>query len=200
SIGPGAATVIEDFHPVWDGDILIGGFRNTLERVHEVDSRVAFVESINLGVRSRDMVITSRGEIVIWTDNLQLIFLTPSTEPSPEERVFSVVERMASAENRAKAQDLMGGCLQCHGLAKGDMRAGPSLHDICDAQLGSVAGYDAYSDALSGASGVWTEDRLAQFIADPQSVVPGTTMEWGGTENMEVAGVVARAICATVEE
>jgi cytochrome c len=67
-------------------------------------------------------------------------------------------------------------CRNCHTTKKDDNRVGPSLHGIVGAQAGQVKGYSKYSGALEGIT--WDEATLDKFIADPQSVAPGTNMSY----------------------
>lgn len=196
SVAPGAALHIEGFHPDWDGDTIVGAFLGTLERVHEVDGRAAYVEPISTGVRTRDMARTRSGEIVIWTDNLQLIFLTPSTVPSASDRIFASIDKLTGSSDRAAVTDIVNSCLQCHGLSDGEVLAGPSLHGICGERMGSAPEYEQYSEALTSIGQTWTSELLAQFIENPESVVSGTTMAWAGTQDGKAAAQVAELICS----
>lgn len=196
SVAPGAAIFVENFHPVWDGDVLVGSFRSTIERVHVVDGRVIFVETIPTGVRTRDMVLTKSGSLVIWTDNLQLIFLTPSVAPSAVDRMFASIDRIADNGERDLVREVIKGCLQCHSLARGEIMSGPSLHGICGARMGAADGYTQYSTALASSGRLWSESLIAEFILDPQSVVPGTSMAWEGVQGNRTAAKAAALICS----
>ena len=54
---------------------------------------------------------------------------------------------------------------------------GPNLIGIYGRVAGSLQGYP-YSPALAGAGFVWDEQKLDAWLADPQAVVPGTTMRY----------------------
>lgn len=195
SIAPGSALAIENFHPVWDGDVLVGGFRGTLERVHVVDGRAIVVEPIPIEVRPRDMAMTTDGQIVVWTDNLQLIYLSPSEKPEPLDVLMARLETVADADRRETARELVQSCSNCHSFNQGEIQAGPTLHEVCGRSFGDTE-FEGYSPALRSEGGEWSEDTLAAFIIAPQSVVPGTNMAWEGTENTEAARAVAGALCA----
>jgi cytochrome c len=65
-------------------------------------------------------------------------------------------------------------------VREGDNRQGPNLHKIVGRKAGSSPGY-AFSSALRGADFVWDEEKLDQFIANPDQVVPGNIMKpYGG--------------------
>ncbi|MEX0285053.1 MAG: PQQ-dependent sugar dehydrogenase [Paracoccaceae bacterium] len=197
SIAPGTVIYLGDFHPAWNGDVLIGGLRGTLERVHVVDGRAILVESLPTGVRSRDMLLTDDGQIVILTDHLQLIILRPSVVPTATDRVFSAIDDVVDTPLRQPVADLFEACLQCHQMVEGGTGAGPSLHGVCGAKPGQDGTFQQYSEALKNQRDIWSEDRLAAFIANPQSVVPDNRMAWDGADR-KAAELVARLLCQTL--
>lgn len=84
-------------------------------------------------------------------------------------------------------------CAACHALAPGrDGFAGPALRGVVDRRAGSAPGF-AYSDALraAGRAGlVWDRPTLERYLADPEAVVPGTTMPFQGGPASERAAVI----------
>lgn len=70
-------------------------------------------------------------------------------------------------------------CRFCHTVeAGGPHLVGPNLHLIFGQKAATVPGF-TYSTALAGAGAnglVWTDERIAWFIADPQKHLPGTSM------------------------
>lgn len=70
-------------------------------------------------------------------------------------------------------------CRSCHQLAEGRNGAGPSLYGIIGATAGQVEGF-RYSDAMVASGIVWDAETLDAFIADPESVVEGTSMGYRG--------------------
>ena len=81
----------------------------------------------------------------------------------------------AAAQDDAKL--LFSKCSACHALTPGRNGRGPTLYHLFGRKAGAVPGYD-YSVAMKSASIVWRENTLAQFILNPQRVVPGTTMRF----------------------
>ena len=65
-------------------------------------------------------------------------------------------------------------CAGCHSLAE-QHSVGPHLAGIVGRRAGNIEGFDA-SSSLSSLDIVWTEETLAQFIADPARFAPGTSM------------------------
>ena len=70
-------------------------------------------------------------------------------------------------------------CRFCHTVEKnGHHLVGPNLYNIFGQPAASVPGF-TYSTALAAAGDkglVWSDERIAWFIADPQKHLPGTSM------------------------
>lgn len=64
-------------------------------------------------------------------------------------------------------------CNACHALDKN--MTGPMLGSVVGRAAGSVAGYH-YSPALKNARLTWSVDRLDEWLAGPQKLVPGAKM------------------------
>lgn len=76
-------------------------------------------------------------------------------------------------------------CRTCHTVKAGDNRLGPSLSGVVGRKSGAVEGV-AYSSALADGAVTWDAATLDKFLADPQSVAPGTTMKpFGGIASPE---------------
>ena len=196
SIAPSSILSIENFDPAWDGDLLVGGLMGTLERVHMVGDRVVLVETIKIDERTRDLLLTSDGKIVLWNDFRQLIFLTPSSRMSSADQLITSLEKVKNPQVRSAASNLLDACFNCHSLEKGIERSGPSLSNVCGQAAGTAEGYGSYSAALGSSRVVWTEELLRDFILEPQAVVPDTTMPWAGTTDRESATLIADLLCS----
>ncbi|WP_294266645.1 cytochrome c family protein [uncultured Sphingomonas sp.] len=82
-------------------------------------------------------------------------------------------------------------CSTCHAVEAGVNKIGPSLHAVVGRKAGSVAGY-SYSTANKGSGITWTEDKLFQYLQNPQRVVPGTKMAFAGwSDAQKRADVIA---------
>jgi cytochrome c len=68
-----------------------------------------------------------------------------------------------------------GSCLECHGVDPGVSGAAPSLAGLMGRPVAST-GFTAYSAGLRAKEGRWSREELANYLADPASAVPGTTM------------------------
>ncbi len=83
-------------------------------------------------------------------------------------------------------------CADCHSVSKQlKNKKGPSLFGIVGRHAGTVAGQE-YSPANKSSNVTWTPDVLTRYLADPQAVVPGTTMKFKGLKSQkEIADLVA---------
>ena len=73
-------------------------------------------------------------------------------------------------------------CAICHKVEPGQHGLGPSLAGVFGAKSGHAAGFN-YSDAMEGANLTWNQATLDRFLANPQGVVPGTTMTFAGVKD-----------------
>ncbi len=71
-------------------------------------------------------------------------------------------------------------CAACHSLTSGEHMTGPSLAKIWQRKAGTVEGFHRYSDAMKRANVIWTEVTLDLWLANPDSVIPGTSMTFPG--------------------
>jgi cytochrome c len=78
----------------------------------------------------------------------------------------------------ARGEQLYGRCLACHAIEQ--HRTGPAHCGLFGRKAGTAAGFESYSPAMKRSGIVWQEASLARFLADPMTVVPGTTMTYQG--------------------
>jgi cytochrome c len=101
------------------------------------------------------------------------------TETAKAEPAEPIAVRLASSD-AGKGQAAGKQCAACHTFEKGGAnRVGPNLYGIVDRAKASVAGFN-YSAALKAKGGNWTYEDLDQFIANPKTWLPGTTMGYAG--------------------
>ncbi|WP_316978641.1 c-type cytochrome [Shumkonia mesophila] len=83
----------------------------------------------------------------------------------------------------AKGEKVFKVCVACHAIGDGaKTKTGPHLNDVVGRTAGSIEGFK-YSPAMSqaGSQGVvWSEERLAAFLASPRKVIKGTKMTFAG--------------------
>jgi aldose sugar dehydrogenase len=177
SIATSGLTRVEGFHEAWDGDLLVSTLAGKrLARVRLDDDRVVFTEFIEVGRRIRHVHQRQDGRIVLWTNDYQLFFLSPSPGGLGmqyiEERITEMdLDEALLAEVRAAVHS----CIECHSLEEGSNTTAPSLAKLVGSPLGST-GFGAYSDGFVGDGRIWTRELLAGYLKDPEAIVPGTTM------------------------
>jgi cytochrome c oxidase assembly protein subunit 11 len=79
-------------------------------------------------------------------------------------------------------------CTACH--APGHSQIGPALAGVVGRPAGALPGY-TYSAALKAAGFAWDATRLDHWLANPQSVVPGTAMPASVPEEAARADIIA---------
>ena len=161
--------VQKNLFPVWNGDLLIGSLAaQHLLRVRIRNQRVAYVESVAIDMRIRDVVEAEDGRIVLWADDDNAIVSLQPAFGSSGEILFST------------------NCSGCHKIGDGTShRIGPDLWGVIGRKIATASGYGDYSAALRGLGGKWNEQRLDAFIKNPRAVAPGTAMEFDGVADAE---------------
>jgi cytochrome c len=74
-------------------------------------------------------------------------------------------------------------CAACHSLRPGLHLSGPSLAGMWGRWAATLSDFGRYTDALKKSEIVWDETTLYAWIAEPQVMVPGTTMTFRGIDN-----------------
>lgn len=88
-----------------------------------------------------------------------------------------------AAADPAKGAAVFDSCRPCHSIEKGGSTVvGPNLWGVVGGPVGHIEDYD-YSEALEDFGGDWQVDRLDAFLEDPQGLVPGSRMVFGGVKN-----------------
>ena len=85
-----------------------------------------------------------------------------------------------TASDPAHGKEIYATCMYCHGIDVN--RVGPMHRGLFGRRAGTVPGY-AYSTAMkqAGAKGLtWNAQTLDVYLTNPQKVVPGTKMLFGG--------------------
>ncbi len=70
-------------------------------------------------------------------------------------------------------------CSDCHSLAQGKNKKGPSLFGVIGRQSGSIADFK-YSDTMKSLKTVWTVEKINTYITKPKDLVPGGKMDYKG--------------------
>lgn len=131
------------------------------------------------------LLIQWGGELVYHSDHKEIQTASYYLEiESTEEEITEIEEEvpfteMVALANIDKGKKVFGKCKACHKLEKGVNGTGPYLYDIVGRTIASVDNY-SYSSALTGLSGVWSEDELSAFLLKPSKYAPGTKMSYSG--------------------
>jgi aldose sugar dehydrogenase len=164
SIGVSAVTGVHHaLFANWHDDLLIGSLATqSLYRARIRDGRVMYVEPLAMGHRIRDLIEGEDGRIVLWTDDASIVSLQPAVARNAP-ALFATL------------------CAGCHTAVEGAAHGiGPNLWEVAGARVASREGYGQYSAALFKLGGEWDSKRLDAFLAQPQRVAPGTTMQFPG--------------------
>jgi cytochrome c len=70
-------------------------------------------------------------------------------------------------------------CTVCHTIQAGVNHIGPSLHGVVGRKAGTEANF-TYSAANKKSGIVWTEQKIYDYLKNPQAMVPGTKMTFPG--------------------
>jgi cytochrome c2 len=153
--------------PRWESDFLIASLRaRAVYRMRLVDQRAVYAEPIDIGREVRDLVQAPDGRVVLWTDEGEVV----------------VIGR--ASDEAADTEMLFRQCAVCHEPQGGLQPSGPSLRGVLGRPIGREPGF-TYSDVLSQVGGVWTVERLDEFLADPEAFAPGTSMQSSGVPSSE---------------
>lgn len=102
--------------------------------------------------------------------------------PAAEEAVVeeAVAEAVLDAELVAAGEKVFKKCKSCHAVGEGARnKSGPHLNGVVGRAIGGVDGF-RYSRTMGEMGGVWTDETLAAFLADPRGTVKGTKMSFAG--------------------
>jgi len=181
SIAVSGLSLVEGFHEAWDGDLLAASLAGQmLVRIRLADERVVFTEFIPVGIRIRYVHQHTNGQIVLWTDGGQLVFLSPGARGLGAKYVEDrLAVLQAEGDVAGKVQFAFARCVECHSLDEGNHINAPSLARIYGAEIGSTA-FSKYSDSMLRDKRVWNEELLRAFLQSPEQVIPQTDMP--GTE------------------
>ncbi len=194
SIAPSSVLYLRDFHPDWDGDVLVGGLKRQLHRVYMEEGAVLYVEPLDLGYKIRDLDAMGDGRIVLFTADKKLVFIRPASDPHVAEKFQTLIAGEPDLELRRATHDTFTACLECHGMAENEAGAGPSLYGVCGSEPERAA-FAGYSGSLSKSIERWDKESLVRFVSAPEATSPGTTMAWGGIGTPKVAELLVETLC-----
>lgn len=97
--------------------------------------------------------------------------------------IVALTSTFAAAQDAHHGGELYRACVACHSLEPDNDLTGPSLAGAFGREAGKAAGFNRYSAGLKAAEFVWDADTLNAWLADPQALIPGTTMAFPGIED-----------------
>lgn len=174
SIGVSSLLSVEGTRfPRWRGDLLVGSLKDrAIWRLRTSGERIIFAERIDIGERIRDLAEGHDGEILLWTDASTLVKLEPFDDLEEGSGLFLVY------------------CSSCHKLGTARNTFAPDILGVVGQPIASREDFD-YSRTLRAMEGRWTEERLREFLSDPQGFAPGTSMNFAGVaDSSDVQAII----------
>ena len=97
----------------------------------------------------------------------------------------AVTVAAASSDNATVGAGKIGKCKACHSFdAGGSHKVGPNLFGIYAKTAGKVAGFSKYGSDLKGATFVWDEAKLAEWVCDSKAGIKSLTGNSGAKSKM----------------
>ena len=197
SIGTSSIAAIDGFHESWDGGLVVGGLSQpnigqALYHIRTEGENVIFTERIDIQRRVR-YVVQYGDRLAVWLDPSDLLILEKAERENPFALAISYIDQAEDNASADEAKAILGTCNQCHSFRQDDHQRAPSMHRVVGRRVASTA-YSGYSDALRSVGGVWSRDRLREFLTDPQKFAPGTQMPAQGLKNGPALDLVIEAL------
>lgn len=85
-----------------------------------------------------------------------------------------------AAGDPQRGAKLFAQCMACHSTKPGEHLTGPSLARVWARKAASAEGFHRYSDALKRSALQWNNATLDKWLANPERLVPGTSMTFPG--------------------
>ena len=169
SIGISNLVEVSNFNARWDGDLLVASLKAmTLFRLRLESNRILYSEPIFIGSRIRDLINADK-KIILWTDDSEIKIISIEKNILLSNRFGGISSYKSSLKK----------CLSCHHLeAKSNpTNSAPTLKGIIGRKFGSDLGFEYYSDGIKQMrSSVWNAENMSEYLKNPQSVIPGTSM------------------------
>lgn len=109
----------------------------------------------------------------------------PAAQRDPAE-IQALIAALPAPYNEADYETgrrVFAQCRSCHTVNQGGgNRVGPNLHGVFGRAIGAVDGF-TYSQAVQGADFIWDGERLDDWLANPQTFLPGNRMAFAGVRN-----------------
>ncbi len=80
-------------------------------------------------------------------------------------------------------------CQVCHSIEAGKNGIGPSLAGVFGRKSAQISSF-SYTDGMRSANLTWNQATLDRYLANPQGVVPGTTMAVGPLDAAQRSAII----------
>ena len=89
------------------------------------------------------------------------------------------------AKDATSGESIFKQCMICHAVGAGvQNKIGPEPNGLDGRHSGSLTTFN-YSNANKNSGFVWNEANFKQYIANPQSMIPGTKMPFAGLKDLK---------------
>ena len=107
----------------------------------------------------------------------------PEISDEEKQKILASLPAPYNAADVSNGKAKFALCQSCHTIAPGGANmTGPNLHGIFGKKAAAHPDFK-YSDALKNAGFVWDGPQLDQWLAKPQTFLPGTKMTFAGIKN-----------------
>lgn len=107
----------------------------------------------------------------------------PAPTDEEKQKILASLPAPYNAADLANGEAKFGLCRSCHTITPGGANmTGPNLHGVFGRKAGEVEGYK-YSEAVEDSHIVWDANHLDQWLAKPQTYLPGTKMSFAGLKD-----------------
>jgi len=89
----------------------------------------------------------------------------------------------SAAGDKERGARAFGACAACHSLEPGRHLTGPSLSGLWGRKAGTHGDFLRYSRALKDSGLVWNEQTLDRWLRNPEALVQGNFMQFGGVKD-----------------
>ena len=78
-----------------------------------------------------------------------------------------------------KGKQIFNRCMVCHSIDAGVNHIGPSLHGVVNRKAGTIPNF-MYSGVNKNSGIVWNQQKIFDYLKNPQAMLPGTKMTFAG--------------------
>lgn len=94
--------------------------------------------------------------------------------------LLAVSSAALGAGDAKRGARLFQQCMACHSVEEGEHMTGPSLAHVWNRKAGTVEGFTRYSEPMKHANIKWDDSTLDKWLANPERLIPGTSMTFPG--------------------